>query len=147
MHTQGSARSVLTDFLLLHMPSESPRHSKQTCDLFSQPTAYKDYCFHGSLDTFLPFFIVSAAVGMVVQHFQNDFEFKSSNDRGEKEKEGPPPIVSAREFPEYTEEWQPSLPSQSAIRQQQTRGGVEFDKERAAAELGTVLAVCFPGFG
>lgn len=43
---------------------------------------------------------------MVVQHFQNDFEFKSSNDRGEKGKEGPSPIVLAQEFPEYTEECQ-----------------------------------------
>lgn len=56
---------------------------------------------------------------MGAQHFQNNYEFKSSNDRGERGKErkkkggwvtemtwNRTPVVSAEEFPKYTKECQ-----------------------------------------
>lgn len=148
MHTPESARIVLTDFLLLHMLSELPQAPKiKTCEIFSTN------CLHGLLLSqiirYVPalFHCFCCRVGMVVQHFQINFEFKS-NDRGEKgKKKGGEdgrgsriPVVLAQVFPKYR--GMPSHPSsQSTIRQQQTRGGVEFGKERAAAELGTVCCL------
>lgn len=56
------------------------------------------------------------------------------------------PVVLAQEFPKYTEECQAILffPKHHTATAKKRR--VEFDKKRAVAELGTVLAVCFPGF-
>lgn len=86
MHTPESARIVLTDFLLLHMLSELPQAPKiKTCEIFSTN------CLHGLLLSqiirYVPalFHCFCCRVGMVVQHFQINFEFKS-NDRGEKGK-------------------------------------------------------------
>jgi len=86
---------------------------------------------------------------MVVQHFQNNFEFKSSNDRGEKKKGrggGEDTSTFSTRIPKIHQGMPSHLSSQSSIRQQQTRGGVGFDTKRAAAELGSVFAVCFPSF-
>lgn len=57
------------------------------------------------------------------------------------------PVVLAQEFTKYTEECQAIsfFPKHHKATAKKRRVG--FDKERAAAELGTVLAVCFPGFG
>lgn len=94
---------------------------------------------------------------MGAQHFQNYYEFKGSNDRGErgkKKKNGGwvtemtrnrTPVVSAQEFPKYTKECQALfLPKEPKGNSKQVE---ELDNERFAAELGTVFAVCFPGCG
>lgn len=128
LHTPGSGRTVLPNFLLLHMLSESPWTLKIDMWLI-----FPTNCLQGLLLSWVIrhvpalFHCLCCRAEMAVQHFHNHLEFKKSNDREERKgrreagEEGDTSSVSTRIHKAHAK---PSFSSQSTIRQQQTRGGV-----------------------
>lgn len=104
MHTPGSARTVLTDFLQLHMHSESPRHSKQTCDLF-----FPTNCLRGLLLSCpVSLFLLQSRDGRALPTIIFNLGRATTEEKGKEKKEGrrEAPVELTQEFTKHTEECQ-----------------------------------------
>lgn len=94
---------------------------------------------------------------MGARHSQNNYEFKSSNNRGDKGQKKKKRVGDRDDMQQNTSSFSTRIPKihqgmpSPLFPPKASKGNgkqeEELDKERAAAELGTVFAVCFPGCG
>lgn len=93
---------------------------------------------------------------MGAQHFQNNYEFKSNNDRGERGKKRKRRMGDRDDMEQSTSSFSTrnpkihqGMPSPLFLHKAPKGNSKqeEVDKEGAAGELANVFAVCFPGCG